>query len=93
MRERFTPGNAWNTAPKSSPASLPEREAPVAEAMEKEGANATVIFVPPQFTADAIMEAITAGMPLIVCITEGVPTLDMVRVSALLARSKSRLIG
>ena len=65
----------------------------VAEAMEKEGANATVIFVPPQFTADAIMEAITAGMPLIVCITEGVPTLDMVRVSALLARSKSRLIG
>ncbi|MBP1595231.1 MAG: succinyl-CoA synthetase, alpha subunit [Acidobacteria bacterium] len=65
----------------------------VAEAMEKEGANATVIFVPPQFTADAIMEAITAGMPLIVCITEGVPTLDMVRVSAVLARSKSRLIG
>ena len=65
----------------------------VAEAIEKEGANATVIFVPPQFSADAIMEAITAGMPLIVCITEGVPTLDMVRVSALLARSKSRLIG
>jgi len=65
----------------------------VAEAIEKEGANATVIFVPPQFSADAIMEAITAGMPLIVCITEGVPTLDMVRVSAVLARSKSRLIG
>ena len=65
----------------------------VAEAMEKERANATVIFVPPQFSADAIMEAITAGMPLIVCITEGVPTLDMVRVASLLSRSKSRLIG
>jgi succinyl-CoA synthetase alpha subunit len=65
----------------------------VAEAMEKEGANATVIFVPPAFAGDAVMEAIAAGMPLIVCITEGIPTLDMVRVAALLRDSHSRLIG
>jgi succinyl-CoA synthetase alpha subunit len=65
----------------------------VAEAVEKEGANATVIFVPPPFAADAVMEAASAGVPLIVCITEGVPTLDMVKVSTLLTRSRSRLIG
>jgi succinyl-CoA synthetase alpha subunit len=65
----------------------------VEEAVEKEGANATVIFVPPPFAADAIMESATAGVPLIVCITEGIPTLDMVRAMALISQSKSRLIG
>ncbi len=65
----------------------------VAEAIEKEGANASVIFVPPAFAAEAVMEAVCAGMPLVVCITEGIPTLDMVRVAALLRGSGSRLIG
>jgi succinyl-CoA synthetase alpha subunit len=65
----------------------------VADAIEREGANTTVIFVPPPFAAEAIMEAAAAGMPLIVCITEGIPTLDMVKVAAQLANSGSRLIG
>ncbi|HYK89757.1 MAG TPA: succinate--CoA ligase subunit alpha [Acidobacteriota bacterium] len=65
----------------------------VEEAVRKEGANATVIFVPPPFASDAIMEAAATDIPLIVCITEGIPTLDMVRAWTLLSRSKSRLIG
>ena len=65
----------------------------VAEGKEKTGANASVIYVPPAGAADAILEAIEAEIPLIVAITEGVPVLDMVRVKARLARSKSRLIG
>ena len=65
----------------------------VAEAVEKTGANATVIFVPPPFAADAILEAEDAGLPLIVCITEGIPTLDMVKVWAKIKGSSSRLIG
>jgi succinyl-CoA synthetase alpha subunit len=65
----------------------------VEEAVEKEGANASVIFVPPPFAADAILEAVAAGVELVICITEGIPTLDMVRVMSVVARSGSRLIG
>ncbi len=67
--------------------------ASVAEGMEKTGADASVIYVPPAGAAAAIIEAIEAGMPLIVCITEGIPVLDMVKVKARLEKSKSRLIG
>ena len=66
----------------------------VADAVEKTGANATVIFVPPPFAADAILEAADAGVGLVVCITEGIPTLDMMKVAALLAeKPATRLVG
>ena len=65
----------------------------VSEAARATGANASVIFVPPPFAADAILEAIEAALPLVICITEGVPVLDMVRVAAVLAGSGTRLIG
>jgi succinyl-CoA synthetase alpha subunit len=65
----------------------------VASAKEATGATATVIYVPPAGAGDAILEAVEAEVPLIVCITEGIPVLDMVKVKARLARSKSRLIG
>ena len=65
----------------------------VADAVRETGANAAAIFVPPPFAADAILEGIDAGLPLVVCITEGIPTLDMVRVNAVLRRSPARLIG
>ncbi len=65
----------------------------VAEARERTGADASVVYVPPPFAADSILEAIDAEIPLIVCITEGIPVLDMVRVKRALSGSKSRLIG
>ncbi|GGL52706.1 succinate--CoA ligase subunit alpha [Wenxinia marina] len=65
----------------------------VHEAMAKTGAEASVIYVPPPFAADSILEAIDAGMPLIVCITEGIPVLDMMKVKRALEGTASRLIG
>ena len=65
----------------------------VADAAKATGANASVIFVPPTYAADAILEANDAGLPLIVCITEGIPALDMVRVAATVDFAKTRLIG
>jgi succinyl-CoA synthetase, alpha subunit len=82
-------GETWTS---SSRQTLPIFSS-VAEGKERTGADATVIYVPPAGAADAIIEAIEADIPLIVCITEGIPVLDMVRVKARLDRSNSRLVG
>ena len=65
----------------------------VADAVKQTGANASIIFVPPPAASDAIMEAAEAGIPLVVCITEGIPTEDMIRAAAFLQERKTRLIG
>ncbi len=65
----------------------------VAESVQREGANCALIFVPPPAAADAIMEAAAAGVPLVICITEGIPVPDMVRAKHFLAGTASRLIG
>jgi succinyl-CoA synthetase alpha subunit len=82
-----TPGKAGETV-----AGVPVFNT-VRDAVKETGANATVIFVPPPFAADAILEAVDAGIPLVVCITEGVPALDMVDVMRVVEGSGSRLIG
>ena len=65
----------------------------VADAVKEAAANASVIYVPPSFAADAVMEAADAGIPVVVCITEGIPTLDMVKVKEYLSDKPTRLIG
>ena len=65
----------------------------VRDSMKKTGANVSVIYVPPPFAADAIMEAVDAEIPLVICITEGIPVLDMLKVNAFMKGKKTRLIG
>ena len=86
-------GSDWSgTLPDGSSASLPVFDT-VAEARDATGATASVVYVPPAFAADSIAEAIAAEIELIICITEGIPVLDMVPVKRALEGSKSRLIG
>ena len=87
MTAGVTPGKGGQTA-----VGLPVFDT-VLEAKEQAGADASVIYVPPPFAADSILEAIDAEIPLIVCITEGIPVEDMIKVKRSLAGSKSRLIG
>jgi len=87
-----TPGKGGSKHPDPELAEVPLFNT-VAEAKAKTGANATSIYVPPPFAADAILEAIDAEIPLIVCITEGIPVMDMVKVKRALVGSASRLIG
>ena len=87
-----TPGKGGSKHPDAELADVPLFNT-VAEAKAKTGATATSIYVPPPFAADAILEAIDAEIPLIVCITEGIPVMDMVKVKRALSGSWSRLIG
>src|SRR5262245_19975839 len=87
-----TPGKGGTKPADPELADVPLNDT-VIDAKTATGATATAIYVPPPFAADAILEAIYAGMPLIVCITEGIPVMDMVRVKRALQGSASRLIG
>jgi succinyl-CoA synthetase alpha subunit len=87
-----TPGKGGTKHPDPELADIPLFDT-VAEAKAKTGANASAIYVPPPFAADAIMEAIDAEIELIICITEGIPVVDMIRAKRALQGSKSRLIG
>src|SRR5436309_2104822 len=87
-----TPGKGGTKHPDPKLANVPIFDT-VMDARKKTGATATSIYVPPRFAADAILEAIDAEIPLIVCITEGIPVLDMVKVKRALDGSRSRLIG
>ena len=88
----MTPGKGGTKHPDAELADVPMFDT-VREAKAATGADASAIYVPPPFAADAILEAIDAGIPLIVAITEGIPVLDMVKVKRALDGSKSRLIG
>lgn len=99
MTAGVTPGKGgmvWQTTDKAPEsvrgATLPIFDT-VAEARDKAGADASVIYVPPPFAADSILEAIAAEIPLVICITEGIPVQDMVRVKRALCGSSTRLIG
>ncbi|GBF48775.1 succinyl-CoA synthetase subunit alpha [Leptospira ryugenii] len=87
-----TPGKGGQTWTSESGKTAPVRNT-VKDAMKEDGANASLIFVPPPFAADAILESIFAEIPLIICITEGIPTHDMLKVYSVLRNSKSRLVG
>ncbi len=87
-----TPGKGGTNHPDADLSDVPMFNT-VLEAKEKTGATASAIYVPPPFAADAILEAIDAEIPLIVCITEGIPVIDMIRVKRALSGSKSRLVG